>query len=225
MRVARVGFTRVAFAAGAMLGLATLGGAPAAAASARQAPATQAAAIQQQGPAVKHAFKVTIYPAYTTAGTADDVRGDRREHVLGGDDAALGAGHATDRVHGGAPEPDLAPATQDVREEADVLASSDIAEARAQDAVQRDRDRAYRVRQGDRAALDISRVPGNDSVRPTAGAPGGHEQRRRDRDLSAARAVRRRRSGLLDEREHIGQHLRRGLQRGGRHAPRDARRR
>jgi hypothetical protein len=68
MRVARVGFTRVAFAAGAMLGLATLGGAPAAAASERQAPATQAAAIQQQGPAVKHAFKVTIYPAYTTAG-------------------------------------------------------------------------------------------------------------------------------------------------------------
>ena len=55
MRVARVGFTRVALAAGAMLGLATLG-----------APAAAAAA--QQGAATKHAFKVTVYPAYTTAG-------------------------------------------------------------------------------------------------------------------------------------------------------------
>jgi hypothetical protein len=56
MRVARVGFTRVALAAGAMLCLAALGGAPA------------AAATVQQGAAVKHAFKVTVYPAYTTAG-------------------------------------------------------------------------------------------------------------------------------------------------------------
>ena len=59
MRVARVRFARVVLAAGAVLGLATLGGA-AAAAPVRQAPAKSAA--------VKHAFKVTIYPAYTTAG-------------------------------------------------------------------------------------------------------------------------------------------------------------
>ena len=57
MRVVRVRLTRVALAAGAMLAAATLGGAPAAA-----APGTHAAA------AAKHAFKVTISPAYTTGG-------------------------------------------------------------------------------------------------------------------------------------------------------------
>ena len=57
MRVARVGYLRFALAVGAVLGLATVGGAPAAAQQQQQ----------QQGPA-KPAFKVTIYPAYTTAG-------------------------------------------------------------------------------------------------------------------------------------------------------------
>ena len=72
MRVVRVGFARVVLAAGAMLGLPTLGlvtpgAAPAAAAPVGHARPVQAPAIQQ-GPAVKHAFKVTISPAYTTAG-------------------------------------------------------------------------------------------------------------------------------------------------------------
>jgi hypothetical protein len=66
MRVARVGFARVALAAGAMLGLTTLAGATAGAAPATRAPARQAQAVQES--AVKHAFKVTVYPAYTTAG-------------------------------------------------------------------------------------------------------------------------------------------------------------
>jgi len=71
MRVARVGLTQVVLAAGTMVGLVTLGGAPAAAAPAGQAPArapARAAAAVRQGSAVKHAFKVTVYPAYTTAG-------------------------------------------------------------------------------------------------------------------------------------------------------------
>ncbi len=67
MRVVRVGFARMALTAGAVLGLATLAGVPAASAAAGHAPARQAQAVQQ-GPGVKHAFKVTIYPAYTTAG-------------------------------------------------------------------------------------------------------------------------------------------------------------
>jgi hypothetical protein len=67
MRVARVGFARVGLAAGAVLGLAALAGAPAASAAVGHVPARQAQTLQQ-GPAVKHAFKVTVYPAYTTAG-------------------------------------------------------------------------------------------------------------------------------------------------------------
>ena len=59
MRVARVWFTRVALAAAAVVGLATLGAATATAAS----PVSD---VNQA--AVKHAFKVTVYPAYTTAG-------------------------------------------------------------------------------------------------------------------------------------------------------------
>ncbi len=56
MRVARVWITRVALAAAAVVGLATLGG------------ATASAAPSVSQTAVKHAFKVMIYPAYTTAG-------------------------------------------------------------------------------------------------------------------------------------------------------------
>ena len=60
MRVARVGFARVALTAGVVLGFAALGG-PAAASPAQQAPTNNAAALT-------NAFKVTIYPAYATAG-------------------------------------------------------------------------------------------------------------------------------------------------------------
>jgi hypothetical protein len=67
MRVARVGFARVGLAASAVLGLATLAGPPAASAAVGHAPARQMQALQQ-GPVIKHAFKVTVYPAYTTAG-------------------------------------------------------------------------------------------------------------------------------------------------------------
>ncbi len=66
---------RVALVASATIGLATVGGAPAAArpAVARPAAAVQAAALNQTAPpnqiaSVKHAFKLTVYPAYTTAG-------------------------------------------------------------------------------------------------------------------------------------------------------------
>ncbi|HEY1517911.1 MAG TPA: hypothetical protein VGF91_15915 [Solirubrobacteraceae bacterium] len=58
MRVARVGFARVALAAGAVLGLTALGGAPAAAWPGQHAPTA----------ALQHAFKVNVYPAYATAG-------------------------------------------------------------------------------------------------------------------------------------------------------------
>jgi hypothetical protein len=60
MRVARVWFTRVALAGAAAVGLATLGGATASAAT------TPGPGVSQT--AVEHAFKVTIHPAYTTAG-------------------------------------------------------------------------------------------------------------------------------------------------------------
>ena len=60
MRVARAGYVRFALVVGAIVGLAMLGVTPAAAAPTQQAPTQQALA--------KHAFKVTIYPAYTTAG-------------------------------------------------------------------------------------------------------------------------------------------------------------
>jgi hypothetical protein len=80
MRIARVWFMRVALVAGATIGLAMLGGAPAVArpaaahpAVARRAVAVQTAALNSTAPpnqiaSVKHAFKLTVYPAYTTAG-------------------------------------------------------------------------------------------------------------------------------------------------------------
>lgn len=55
MRAARVGYVRFAVAVVAAFGLATLAGAP-------------AAAQQQQQQRARPAFKVTIYPAYTTGG-------------------------------------------------------------------------------------------------------------------------------------------------------------
>jgi hypothetical protein len=66
MRVARVRSTRVVLALGAAVALTTLTGGAAAAAK-PAAPAANAPALQQ-APPVKRAFKVTISPAYTTAG-------------------------------------------------------------------------------------------------------------------------------------------------------------
>jgi hypothetical protein len=60
MRVARAGYVRFALAVGTIVGLATVGGAPAAAWPQPQAPTHQ----RSSGPG----FRVTIYPAYTTAG-------------------------------------------------------------------------------------------------------------------------------------------------------------
>ena len=62
-------------------------------------------------------------------------------------------------------------------------------------------------------------------VGSAARAPVRAEQRGRDRGLPVDRGVRRRRTALLDERRDVGEHVRGGLERGLGHAPPDAQRR